>query len=328
MGVQVTGCGMALPEKVVTNDELAARLGVTAEWITERTGIGSRRVSGTHETSSTLAIRACRDALARSGCHPDSVDLVIVATMTPDSPLPAVSCMVQAAIGAGNAAAFDVNAACTGFLSALSIGTALIERGAHERVLVCGADVLTKIADYTDAASCVLFGDGAGGVVLESSPNSATWPNFSLYADGAKADLLFVGRDDGLIHMKGREVYRHAVEGMVEAVVRQLDRSGTSVSDLDLVIAHQANARILAAVAERLGLPEEKVVIDIAEVGNTSAASIPIALARAEATGRLRNGSRVMLVAFGGGFTWGAGIIGWGAVNEEIPMALVGATRD
>ena len=327
MGARVTGWGMALPERAVPNRELAAHLEVSDSWIEERTGIRSRRVSGPAETSSSLAVEACREALIRAQCSPDDIDLIVVATMTPDTPLPSVSCIVQAALGASRAAAFDVNAACTGFLSALSIATALIEQGSHRRVLVCGADVLTKIADYEDPASCVLFGDGAGAVVLESvSENEPAW-DFSLYADGSKAELLFVGADDGLIHMKGREVYRYAVEGMVAAITAQLERSGLDVRDVDLVVAHQANARILTAVAERLGLPAEKVVVDVEEIGNTSAASIPIALVRAAAGGRLHEGSRVMLVAFGGGFTWGAGVIGWGAQQSVSRAVMAGAAH-
>ena len=328
MGVRVTGWGTSLPTRIVSNSELAGRVGVAESWISERTGIASRHVAGPAETSSSLAIDACREAIACAGRHPEEIDLVIVATMTPDTALPPVSCLVQSALGASRAAAFDLNAACTGFIAALSVADALLESGPYERILVCGADVLTKIADYDDASSCVLFGDGAGAVLVEKVPGAPSLGGFSLYADGSKTNLLFVGADDGLIHMKGREVYRYAVEGMAGAVQRQLDRTGTTVDDLDLVVAHQANARIVDAVAERLGLPAEKVVVDIAEIGNTSAASIPIALARAAGSGRLHDGARVMLVAFGGGFTWGAGILGWGTAERSVIPAMAGAAHE
>lgn len=319
----ITGWGTALPTRTLDNAELAARLEISEEWIFQRTGIRSRRIVSGAETTSTLAAAASSMALARSGIAPDDIDLVIVATATGDHHLPATASLVQAALGCSNAGAFDLNAGCAGFLYALAQGTAMIESGSFRRVVVCGADVLSRMTDYSDPKSCILFGDGAGAVVLERSDKGMGLGPFLLRSDGSAPELLWIPRDEALIRMNGREVFRHAVEAMTSALKEILDQAHLNVSDLDLVIVHQANGRIVEAVADRLGLGHESVVVNIESVGNTSAASIPLALAEAVEQGRLRPGATVALAAFGAGFAWGAGILHWDPVRE-VPKRLRG----
>lgn len=308
----ITGWGSALPSGELGNPALAAMLDVSEDWILQRTGIRSRRVVSERETTSSLAIDAGRAALRRAAVTPDRVELVITATSTPDYQLPATASLVQAELGCTNAGAFDVNAACSGFLYGLAQANAFIESGACRRVLLCGADTLSLRADYSDPRSCVLFGDGAGAVILEASDSAAGLGPFVLRSDGSDPELLYIRNDERLIRMQGREVYRRAVDGMSQALSELAEKSETALEDFDLVVAHQANARIVEAVADRVGISMDKVVLNIEDLGNTSAASIPLALAEAAKEGRLRAGHRVAVTAFGAGFAWGAGVVSWG----------------
>jgi 3-oxoacyl-[acyl-carrier-protein] synthase-3 len=325
-GSAITGWGSALPPRLLTNAELAERLDVSEDWILERTGISARHVAGEDQTSGTLATDAGVIALDRAGVDGSDLDMVIVATCTPDNQIPATAPLVQAALGAHKAGAFDVGAGCSGFLYALSTAQALIEGGGVRRALVCGADVLSRVTDYSDARSCVLFGDGAGAAVVEAIEGPSRIGPFILKSDGLKAPLLEIPTGDRYLRMNGREVYRHAVDGMSQCVGEVLETVGMKADELDLLVAHQANARILAAVADRLGLTKDQVVLNIGHTGNTSAASIPIALAEAAGDGSLESDDHVMLAAFGAGFVWGAGLIHWGVGSpEEQEKSLVGA---
>jgi 3-oxoacyl-[acyl-carrier-protein] synthase-3 len=324
MPASITGWGTALPPRTLTNADLASRLGVAEGWIVERTGIHVRHIAD-GQTTSSLAAVAGAEALARADADADAddIDAIIVATVTPDYRFPAAACLVQSALGAGHAAAFDLNAGCAGFLYGLAQATAMIESGAYRRVLVCGADVLSTITDYTDPRSCILFGDGAGAVLVEQVSEGGGLGPFDLRSDGDNPELLWVPNDTAMISMRGREVYRRAVDGMSRSVSTVLDESGATIDDVDLLVAHQANARILDAVAQRVGLPAEKVVMNIARYGNTSAASIPLALAEAIDTGMLQEGDLVVLTAFGAGLAWGAGVVRWG-IGVGKSVALVG----
>jgi 3-oxoacyl-[acyl-carrier-protein] synthase III len=328
MGAAITACGAALPKQVLDNAELAARLDVDEDWIFARTGIRNRRIASANDTTGSLATQAAAQVLDRAGVAPEDIDLVIVATFTPDYQLPATAPLVAASLGAKNAGAYDVAAACSGFLYALAQASALIENGTMRRVLVCGADVLSRITDYSDARSCVLFGDGAGAALVERIEGPTRIGPFRLKADGTRPELLWVPPDEGVMKMEGREVYKRAVAGMSSTVKEVLDESGLTIDDVDLVVAHQANARILKAVAERLSVPEEKVMTNIARVGNTSAASIPLAIDEAYGSGRVAEGDRIVVTAFGGGFTWGAGLLTWGVDSpQERALAMAGENR-
>jgi 3-oxoacyl-[acyl-carrier-protein] synthase III len=328
-GTIAIGCGTALPSKILDNAELAARLDVAEEWIFQRTGIRSRRIAGRHETSSTLATEAARAALTRAGIAAEDLDLIIVATMTPDRQIPATASLVQANIGANRAGAFDLNAGCAGFLYGLAQADAHISSGACERVLVCGADVLSRVIDYTDPGTSILFGDGAGAIVLQRTETNGGPSGFFLRSDGSQPELLEIPPEEGLVRMKGREVYRRAVEEMSASLAHVLEMSHLVPGDLDLVVVHQANARIIEAVIARLKLDPALVMMNIESVGNTSAASIPIALSDAAEGGRLHPDTLVAVAAFGAGFAWGTGLLRWGAASEppargsELP-ALVG----
>jgi 3-oxoacyl-[acyl-carrier-protein] synthase-3 len=327
MGAIATGWGAAVPEHELDNYKLASHLGISPDWIFERTGIGSRHIASADETSSSLAIAAGIRALERAGVPTESLDVVIVATVTPDYQFPATASLVQAGLHAHRASAFDVGAGCSGFLMALAQAGALIETGAASRVLVCGADVLSRITNYSDPKTCVLFGDGAGAAVLEADHRVGVGP-FTFQSDGSKPELLFVDPGDGLIHMEGREVYRRAVETMAGSVTDLLDRCHLRVEDIDLLIAHQANARILDAVVARVGIAPEKVVSNIDRYGNTSAASIPIAMSEAVEEGRVADGDLVMLTAFGAGFVWGAGMLRHATVPQRSrDVAILEGTR-
>jgi 3-oxoacyl-[acyl-carrier-protein] synthase III len=327
MGAAIAGLGTAVPDAVLSNKELAERVDVSEQWIFERTGISARRIANEGESTSTLATLAGARALERAGVEPKDVDAVIVATVTPDYQFPAVGPMVVAALGVPGVCAFDLNAGCSGFLYGLSQAASMVDSGSADRVLLIGADVLSRITDYSDARSCVLFGDGAGAALVEAEEGSSKIGPFRLGADGSRPELLYVPNDTRLIHMEGREVYRHAVAEMARSVRTLLAGAEIRVDDVDLLVAHQANARILAAVAERLALPEEKVITNIARFGNTSAASIPLALAEAEEEGMLHEGALVVLTAFGAGFTWGAGIVHWVHQRSGEPLVAVGETH-
>jgi 3-oxoacyl-[acyl-carrier-protein] synthase-3 len=341
----ITGWGLAAPDRTVTNEELAKAIeGVDAEWIVRRTGIRERHIAGEGETTSTLSIRAGRQALERAGISPADLDLVVVATTTPDRIIPATAPLVQSALGASNAGAFDVNAACAGFLTALMTCSGLVQAGSVRRCLVIGAEVLSRFVDWSEPTTCVLFGDGAGAVVVERSDEPGGLLSIDLGADGALAQLITmpaggselpaspetVAAADHFIQMNGREVFRAAVRTMVGASERALASSGISPGDVDLFICHQANMRIVSACAERLGIPEDHVFANVDRYGNTSAASIPIALAEAADQGLLRPGSTLLLTAVGAGLVWGAGVVRWTAPTvprtATASSALLGVT--
>ena len=322
----VIGTGSAVPERVVTNDEIARSVDTNDEWIVQRTGIRERRVSGPEETSSTLGAEAARRALAAAGIDAEAIDLVIVATTTPDYPWPSAACMVQDAIGAKNAGAFDLSAACAGFAYAMSVGGSMIASGSARRALVVGADTLTKQLDWSDRATCILFGDGAGAVVLEAREGGERGILDSvLFSDGSGARAVFVEAGGGkyplgqpqsegrreTIAMSGREVYRFGVNAMPDACERLLAKTGLCIDEVDLLVPHQANVRMIDSAAERLGLPLDKVFVNLDRYGNTSGASIPLALDEAVGQGRLRRGMVVMTVGFGGGLAWGANLVRW-----------------
>lgn len=311
MSATITGWGAALPSQRLDNAELELLFDLSEEWIFQRTGIRSRRVVAEDQTTSSLAIEAARRALQQAGTAAEDIDLVIVATATPDYQLPATASLVQAALGCANAGAFDLNAACSGFLFSLAQANALIDSGPYKRVLLCGAETLTPVTDYSDARSCVLFGDGAGAVVVEETNSGGALGPFVMRSDGSDPELLHIRPDERLIRMDGREVYRRAVESMTEALAEVVAVADIDLDDVDHVVAHQANARIVEAVAERLGIDHEKLVMNIEHVGNTSAASIPLALADAADHGRFAPGDVVALAAFGAGFAWGAGLLTW-----------------
>jgi 3-oxoacyl-[acyl-carrier-protein] synthase-3 len=310
-GAVAAAVGISLPERIVPNHEIAARIGVPDAWIERRTGILNRRAAAPDERLDGHAARAGLRALSRAGVDPLDVDLVIVATTTADEVMPGAAPLVAHAIGATRAGAFDVGSACTGFLSALAVGTGQIEAGRAGIVLVIGADLMTRITDPEDRATAAVFADGAGAVVLETAGAGRIGP-IVLGADGAGAEHIRVARDDGVIQMRGHETFREAVARLTLATLQAVQAADTRLEDIDLFVYHQANGRILSAVGERLGLAPERVVDCIAQLGNTSAATLPLALAFSEREGLLRPGHRVLLGAFGAGFTWGATVIEWG----------------
>jgi 3-oxoacyl-[acyl-carrier-protein] synthase-3 len=312
-----------LPERRLTNADLERMVDTSDDWIRSRTGIGERRIAAEGEATSDLAARAGALALERAGLPPSDVDLLIVATSTPDMVFPSCACIAQAAMGL-TCPAFDVNAACTGFIYALDVATAMIESERARTVLVVGADVLSSVIDYTDRSTCVLFGDGAGAVVLQSSDEPGVL-SVHLGADGSGADLLYVpaggsaapmtperlAAGDGYLKMNGNEVFKFAVRTIPEVTKRALTDSGLTTSDVDWLVPHQANQRITDTVAQRLGIPHDHVVCRIEDTGNTSAASIPIVLDSLYHDGHLRPGNILALVGFGAGLTYGAAIIRW-----------------
>ncbi len=309
----ITGTGSALPPEVVTNADLAGRIDTSDEWIVERTGIHKRRIAGPDVKTSDLAVEAATKAMAAAGVNADDIDLVVVATATPDDTFPATATRVQARLGIRNGAAFDVAAVCSGFVYALTVADALLQTGAHRRALVIGAELFSRILDWEDRTTAVLFGDGAGAVVLESRNEAGRGILAArLHADGRHGDLLFVDGGPGStgtvgkLRMKGREVFRHAVTNLSSVMGEVLADAGLEPSDVDWVVPHQANARILEATAKKLDLPMERVIMTVGEHANTSAASVPLALDSAVADGRIKAGDVCLLEAMGGGFTWGA----------------------
>lgn len=302
-----------LPPGRLTSAELASQLGIEEEWILSRTGIRERRRAGPDERLTDYAIRAGAAALERAGVEASELDLVIVATMTQDELTPNTAPLVAHALGATRAGGFDVGAACTAFLTGLSIGAAQIESGRARRVLLVGADFITRITNYEDPRSAPLFADGAGAVVLgEARDGGAPIGPIVLGTDGSHGDAIIASHEDRKLHMDGPEVFRHAVTRMSEVTVQAVAQAGLELSDIDLFVYHQANARITRALRERLNLPAERVVDCIEMLGNSSASTLPLALAFAERDGRLRPGTRVLISAFGAGFTWGGGVIVWG----------------
>jgi 3-oxoacyl-[acyl-carrier-protein] synthase-3 len=308
----VLGVGSALPKRMVTNDELASQVDTSDEWIVERTGIRSRYVAGEGETTASLAADAARRALAEAGVAASDIDLIVLATATPDQTFPSSATKVQAALGIADCIAFDVHAVCTGFLYALSVADSMLRSGNANRALVIGAETFSRILDWEDRATCVLFGDGAGALVLAAEEGERGILATKLHADGRHNDLLFVDGGPsttgtvGKLRMKGREVFRHAVVNLAEVLNEVLEDAGLTAADVDWVVPHQANARILDATAKKLGLPAEKVVVTVDRHANTSAASVPLAFDTAVRDGRIKRGDVVVLEAMGGGFTWGA----------------------
>ncbi len=314
----ITGTGSALPKRVVTNHELAQTVDTSDEWIVERSGIRQRHIAGEGETTSTLAIEAARKALAAAGVQGADIGLIVLATTTPDQTFPATATIVQDAIGANGGIAFDVAAVCSGFLYALGVADSMLRSGMAQRALVIGAETMTRLLDWEDRATCVLFGDGAGAVVLESQDVAEEGPGVlvtHLHADGAHNELLYVDggpsttQSVGHLRMKGREVFRHAVVNLASVLANVLKECGFTPADVDWVVPHQANQRILDATAKKLGLPPEKVVVTVDRHANTSAASVPLALDCAVQDGRIKRGDLIVLEAMGGGFTWGASLI-------------------
>jgi|HubBroStandDraft_6_1064221.scaffolds.fasta_scaffold21466_5 3-oxoacyl-[acyl-carrier-protein] synthase-3 len=306
-----------VPSARVTTAELAERLGVSEDWIVSRTGIRARPVAAPDERLSDFAARAGLEALSRAGASPSDVDLVLVATLTQDELMPNAAPVVAHEVGAHRAGAIDLGAACTGFLSGLSLGAAQIETGRAECVLLIGADFTTRIIDWDDKRTAPLFGDGAGAVVLGPATGElgAIGP-IVLGADGSGAPAIQIAHSDRKLRMDGPEVYRHAVARMGEATLAAVEGAGLTLDDIDLFVYHQANGRILRALAEKLHLPSERVVDCIENLGNSSAATLPLGLVAAEHDGLLRPGARVLLSAFGAGFTWGAGVIEWGGSDN------------
>lgn len=308
-GPSIAAVSAWLPERVVENEELAGPLGLDSDWISSRTGIHRRRRVGA-EGLVDLASGAGAKALALAGVDPADLDLVLVATCTPDQLLPHAAPLVANRLGATSAGAMDIGAACTGFLSALSLATAQLESGRARAALVVGAEVLSRVTDFTDRRTAGLFGDGAGAAVLVPGGPGQIGP-IALRADGSRAELIRAEHDERLVRMNGRATFRAAVAAMSDTTQQVVSDAGLALDEIDLFVYHQANSRIISAVGERLDLPADRVIDCLAEYGNTSAASIPIALAEAASTGLLEKGSRVLLSAFGAGLTWGAGIVEW-----------------
>ena len=308
----VKGVGSALPRRRVDNAELCEQVDTSDQWIVERTGIKSRYVAGDGETTATLATEACRNALEHAGIAAADIDLIVLATATPDQTFPSSATKVQALLGIPDCIAFDVHAVCTGFLYALTVADSMLRSGSARTALVIGAETFSRILDWEDRTTCVLFGDGAGALVLRSEEGESGVLATKLHADGRHNDLLFVDGGPsttgtvGKLRMKGREVFRHAVINLADVLTEVLAAAGLTAADVDWVVPHQANARILDATARKLGLPAEKVVVTVDRHANTSAASVPLALDTAVRDGRIKRGDLVVLEAMGGGFTWGA----------------------
>ena len=333
----ITGWGMAVPDRVLTNADLEELVETSDEWIVSRTGIRERRIVGPKDSTTSLAVAAARQALDRAGLTADDVDLIVLATCTPDQFLVSQACLVQAELG-GTAGAFDLGAACAGFVYALSTGTQFIQNGVHDRVLVIGSDTLTRFVDYTDRSTCILFGDGAGAVVIEASDEPRGLLSTVLGADGAGHQHLYIPGWGSLVpesaelfpefrpylQMNGREVFKFAVRVMGDAAIEAVEKAGLSLGEIDMLIPHQANYRIIEAAAKRLDLPMEKIWVNLDRYGNTSAASVPIALCEAEVAGKLEEGDNVVFVAFGGGLAWAAGVVRWGVAGVRREALTLG----
>jgi 3-oxoacyl-[acyl-carrier-protein] synthase-3 len=311
----ILGTGSALPKRRVPNAELAEQVDTTDEWIVERTGIRFRYIASEGETTATLATAAARSALAAAGLEARDIDLIVLATATPDQTFPSSATKVQAALGIPDCVAFDVAAVCSGFLYALSVAESMIRARSAEKALVIGSETFSRILDWEDRTTCVLFGDGAGAIVLGAEESDRGVLATRLHADGRHNDLLYVDGGPsttgtvGKLRMKGREVFRHAVVNLAAVMNEALEVAGLTAEDVDWVVPHQANARILDATARKLGLPPEKVVVTVDQHANTSAASVPLALDTAVKDGRIKPGDVIVLEAMGGGFTWGASVL-------------------
>ncbi|MGB3367847.1 MAG: beta-ketoacyl-ACP synthase III [Acidaminobacteraceae bacterium] len=323
--VKILGTGSSLPEKIVTNFDIAKIVDTTDEWIQSRTGIKARRMATADEQTSDFAAMASKKALEMAGVKAEDIDLIIVATMTPDMPFPSTACIVQEKIGARKAAAFDLEAACSGFIYGVTVAKQFISTGFYEHVLVVGAETMTKILDFEDRNTCVLFGDGAGAVVLGPSHDESGFLGIELGADGSGGDVLNMPAGGTLnpasvetvndrlhfLKMEGSDVFKFAVRIMGKASLIAVEKSNLTVSDIDFLVPHQANIRIITSAAKKLKLPMEKVHINLEKYGNMSAASIPVALDEANRDGKIKTGDNVVLVGFGAGLTWGACVIKW-----------------
>ncbi|MEM7620821.1 MAG: beta-ketoacyl-ACP synthase III [Pseudomonadota bacterium] len=318
----VQGCGAYLPQKIITNDDLARRLDTSDEWIRERSGIGKRHIAAEDERTSDLGLAASRHALERAEMDAKDIDLIIVATATPDQTFPATATTIQAQLGITHGAAFDLQAVCSGFVYAMSTADNFLKSGQHKCALVIGAETFSRILDWEDRSTCVLFGDGAGAVILKAEQGTASCEargviTSRLYSDGRYNDKLYVDggpsstQTVGHLRMSGRDVYKHAVINIAAAIQDTLEESNISADDIDWFVPHQANKRILESTAKKIGLSAEKIVMTIENHANTSAASIPLALDAAIMDGRLKREDLVLLEAMGGGFTWGASLIKW-----------------
>jgi 3-oxoacyl-[acyl-carrier-protein] synthase-3 len=316
--VSITGLGAKVPDRIVTNDELAQYVDTTNEWIIERTGIRERRMASKEEALSDVALPACRDALAQAGIEGKDVDLLIVATVTPDMMFPSTGAILADKLGAVAAAAYDLSAGCTGFMYALAQAYGMIAGGLAKRALVVGGDLLSRILDWEDRSTLILFGDGAGAVVLEATPQEG-FLGFELGADGAGgANLWLPGSGsrlfddpDQYVKMNGREVYKFATRILVQSAQDLLERCGVAIEEVDVYVPHQANIRIIDHATKKLGVPSERVVINVDRYGNTSSGSIPLALADAAAAGRLEPGKLVLMTGMGAGLTWGSALLRW-----------------
>ena len=318
----ISGSGAYLPERIVTNDELAERLDTSDEWIVGRTGIRQRHIAAADELTSDLAIRASKEALATAGLKGAEIDVIVLATSTPDQTMPATAAKVQAAIGMQNGFAFDVQAVCSGFIYALAVADNFIRVGQAERALVIGAETFSRIMDWEDRSTCVLFGDGAGAVILEAGSGDGTSADRGvltshLHSDGRHHDILYTdggvssSRTAGFLRMRGREVFRHAVTNLSEVITEALEATGLTARDIDWIVPHQANKRILDGTAKKFGISPDKVIVTIDKHANTSAASVPLALKSALDDGRIKRGDLVLMEAMGAGLTWGAALVRW-----------------
>ena len=324
--ISITGLGCHVPERVITNDELSTMMDTNDEWIRERTGIRERRIAAPDEALSDLCLPACRDALEQAGVDAGEIDLIIVATVTPDMAFPSTGAILADLLGAHDAAAYDLSAGCTGFMYAVAQGYGMVAGGLAHKALIVGGDVLSRILDWSDRSTAVLFGDGAGAVVLERVPHGG-FLGFELGADGSGGPQLYVPAGGSrapaseetvaqrlhFVKMNGREVFKFATRVLVSSAQAVLAECGRSIEDVDVYVPHQANVRIIEHARQKLGIPEEKTVIDVDRYGNTSSGSIPLALADAKADGRLRPGQLVLMTGMGAGLTWGSGLIEWTA---------------
>lgn len=318
----VTGCGAYLPAQVVTNDELAQRVATTDEWIQQRTGIRQRHIAADGEMTSDLGTAAAKDAMAQAGISPGEIDLIVCATSTPDETFPATATRIQQHLGVTQGAAFDVQAVCSGFVYGLSVADNFLRVGQAKNALVIGAETFSRILDWEDRTTCVLFGDGAGAVVLQATNEAGAASargilSTHLYADGRHHDALYVDGGPsstgkvGHLRMEGKEVFRHAVVRMAEAIDAALEANGLTPGDIDWLVPHQANIRIIESMGRRLNLPSDRVVVTVDRHANTSAASIPLALTEAVSDGRICGGDLICMEAMGGGFTWGSALVRW-----------------
>jgi 3-oxoacyl-[acyl-carrier-protein] synthase III len=319
---RTAGCGHYLPSKVVTNDDLAKHIDTTDEWIRTRSGIQRRHIAADNEKTSDLAIAAARNAMSSTGLTGEDIDAIVLATATPDQTFPSTATRVQHAIGMTNGFAFDIQAVCAGFIYGIANANSMILSGMARRVMVIGAETFSRILDWNDRSTCVLFGDGAGALILEACESSGTVDDRGIlgtciHSDGAHNDILYVSggpsttQDAGFLRMEGREVFRHAVVKLAEVADEVMEKVGVTGADVDWVVPHQANLRIIQSTAKKAGVPMEKVIVTVQEHGNTSAASIPMALSIAVADGRIKPGNLLLMEAIGGGLAWGSALLRW-----------------